>query len=87
MSHQHMVDRIASALGTSLAGLARELKVTRSAINDWKARGADIPTQHCKTIVAMLAETSDPLTCIDLRPNDWHIWWPELAQQEKSQAA
>lgn len=82
-----MVDRVCIALGISLAALARELNLSRSAINDWKNRKADIPSEHCKKIVAMLEGTSDPLTCMDLRPNDWHVWWPELSQQDKEEAA
>ncbi len=87
MNHDHMVDRVAAALDVPLAGLARKLNVTRSAVGDWKARNANIPSEHCKAIVIMLEETSDPLTCMDLRPDDWQKWWPELAQQDKEHAA
>ena len=79
---QHLVDRICSSLGVSLAGLARELNITRSAIGDWKKRGIDIPIEHCKYLEGRLKQSSVPITCADMRPNDWHKYWPELAKQE-----
>lgn len=34
----------------------------------------------------MLADTLDPMTRIDLRPDDWQKWWPELKQDSKKAA-
>ena len=78
---KHLVDRICSALGISLAELARELSITRSAINDWKKKNADIPVEHCKYLESRLVAVSSPITCIDMRPSDWEKYWPELTKQ------
>lgn len=79
-----MVDLICSTLGISLAGLARELRITRSAINDWKSKGIDIPAVHCKYLEGRLKQKSSSINCMDMRPNDWQTWWPELAHKEQT---
>lgn len=74
--YKHIVDRICAALGISLADLSRDLKITRSAVNEWKRKNAYIPVEHCKYLENRLRGTSDPLTCIDMRPGDWDKYWP-----------
>ncbi|MBS0496111.1 MAG: helix-turn-helix domain-containing protein [Proteobacteria bacterium] len=86
MKHKHIVDRICLALGVSLAQLARDLGITRSAINDWKSKNVPIPTKHCAFLENRLKNTSDQLTRVDMRPNDWHEIWPELATQEQTES-
>jgi len=83
---EHLVDRICSALGVSQAELARELKITRSAINDWKKKGTNIPSKHCKYLEGRLIANSSPINCIDMRPSDWIKYWPELAQVEQKKS-
>jgi DNA-binding transcriptional regulator YdaS (Cro superfamily) len=41
-----------------------------------------IPAEHCKAIEAF---SDGVVTCQEMRPTDWHKYWPELATQ--SQAA
>jgi len=86
MKHKHMVDRICGALGITLAQLARDLGITRSAINDWKKKGVHIPSEYCALLENKLKNTSDPLTKIDMRPDDWQKWWPDLATQESAKS-
>lgn len=43
-----------------------------------------MPVLHC---VAIERATAGAVTRRDLRPNDWHLIWPELAQQASAAAA
>jgi DNA-binding transcriptional regulator YdaS (Cro superfamily) len=46
-----------------------------------------IPAEHCKAIEAF---SDGVVTCQEMRPTDWHKYWPELAQttpQDASQTA
>lgn len=54
--------------------LAEKLGVERTAIGNWKTRG--IPAEHCQEILRL---TSGRVTLQQMRPNDWHKYWPELA--------
>ena len=36
-----------------------------------------IPAEHCKAIERF---TGGAVTCQEMRPHDWHKYWPELAQ-------
>ena len=37
-----------------------------------------IPAEHCKAIEAF---SDGAVTCQEMRPTDWHKYWPELATQ------
>lgn len=81
---KHLVDCICKELGISLADLARELQITRSAINDWKRKGVDIPVEHCKYLDTRLKSVFSSISCVEMRPMDWNKYWPELAQQDQT---
>lgn len=70
---EHPIDVASRALGGRNV-LADQLGVSVMAIGNWKFRG--IPAEHCKTIELL---TSGAVTCQEMRPNDWHKYWPELA--------
>ena len=36
-----------------------------------------MPAQHCKTVVQL---SGGLVTCQEMRPDDWHKYWPEFAQ-------
>ena len=40
----------------------------------WVVAGV-VPAKYCKKIQVIL---NDAITCQDLRPNDWQMYWPEL---------
>lgn len=63
------------------AKLARELQVTPAAITNWKTRG--VPISHC---VAIERASMGSVTRRDLRPDDWHLIWPELIGSEGAPA-
>jgi DNA-binding transcriptional regulator YdaS (Cro superfamily) len=37
-----------------------------------------IPAEHCKAIFRF---TEGQVTLQEMRPNDWHKYWPELAEE------
>lgn len=59
------------------AGLSRSLGVTAAAVNQWIKGLRPVPPKHC---VAIERATNGAVTRRDLRPDDWHLIWPELAQ-------
>ncbi|QOJ19507.1 MAG: helix-turn-helix domain-containing protein [Gammaproteobacteria bacterium] len=83
-SKKIIVNRIVTALGIRKTDLAKMFNVSKGAIHSWGVSG--IPSEHCRRIESMLADTLDPMTRIDLRPDDWQKWWPELKQDSKKAA-
>lgn len=81
-THKNLLDRAVSALGITKVELGEALGVSKGVINQWRYSG--IPSEYCCALEDLLKNTSDPLSRIDMRPNDWKKWWPELAQQEQS---
>lgn len=79
-----IIDRVVHALNITKSELARKLNISKSAINFWRIHG--IPSEHCSTLELWLKDTKDPLTRIDMRPDDWHKWWPELEQQDSKES-
>lgn len=69
------------------AELARALGVPQSLPSAWAAADTSkrrpVPVHHC---LAIERATHGAVTRRDLRPNDWHLIWPELAQQAQSTA-
>lgn len=69
------------------AGLARALGVPQSLPSAWACQDQDkrrpVPVQHC---VAIERATGGAVSRRDLRPDDWHLIWPELAEFEEKQA-
>ncbi len=62
--------------------LARALNVPQSLLSAWAASGCgrrSVPIQRC---VAIERATNGAVTRRDLRPDDWHLIWPELAESE-----
>lgn len=67
-----LIDHAAQLLG-GRAELARLLDVTPAAIGNWKVRG--VPIEHCPAIERL---TCKQVSRQALRPDDWHLIWPEL---------
>ena len=62
--------------------LALALGVTQPVISNWRARGTTPDAIHC---VAIERATGGAVTRRDLRPDDWHLIWPELAHKDVGQ--
>ncbi len=64
-----------TALANSLSELTGTV-VTQQRIRNWLARGSRVPAEYC---VAIEQVTGGDVSRRDMRPDDWHLIWPELA--------
>jgi DNA-binding transcriptional regulator YdaS (Cro superfamily) len=78
---ENPVDRAAKVYGSQQA-MATALGVTKAAVWQWKEDGRQIPVQYCVAI-----ERDTGVTRRDLRPKDWHLIWPELADIKTPEGA
>jgi len=60
--------------------MAELLNVTPAAIGNWKTRG--VPIEQCPAIER---NTSGVVSRRLLRPNDWQVIWPELADTKATE--
>ena len=60
--------------------LATAMKVPSQLVSQWANGSRPIPITRC---VAIERATNGAVTRRDLRPDDWHLIWPELATQPK----
>jgi len=60
----------------SVSKLAASIGVRSSAISNWQVRGTIPKPIYC---LAIERATNGAVTRRDLRPDDWHLIWPELA--------
>ena len=67
----------------SAGKLAAAIGVGQSAISNWRARGTTPDALHC---AAIERATAGAVTRRDLRPDDWHLIWPELTDSEPKPA-
>lgn len=67
----------------SQSQMARALGVAAPTVNQWVRGIRPIPIEYC---TAIEIATSGAVTRRDLRPNDWHLIWPELAESQASTA-
>ncbi|WP_347558541.1 YdaS family helix-turn-helix protein [Robbsia sp. KACC 23696] len=63
--------------------LAAALGVSPSYLSQMSGGQASISPERC---VAFESATQGAIKRQDLRPNDWHLIWPELAGQEPAAA-
>jgi DNA-binding transcriptional regulator YdaS (Cro superfamily) len=59
----------------SQVDLAKEIRVTPGAVNQWISGFRPVPI---KFAVAIEAATNKQVTRKDLFPSDWQLIWPEL---------
>jgi DNA-binding transcriptional regulator YdaS (Cro superfamily) len=58
------------------AALARLIGVSPPTVQQWANGSRPVPLDRCVRIEQV---TNGAVTRKDLRPNDWHLIWPELA--------
>lgn len=75
-SHVAALVKAADECG-GVSKLAAALQIGQNVVSNWKARGTFIDPLHC---VAIERRTDGRVKRQDLRPNDWHLIWPELVQ-------
>ena len=56
--------------------LAKAIEVPPSFVSKMVNGEKAIPAEHCKAIEQF---TGGAVTCQEMRPHDWHKYWPELA--------
>jgi DNA-binding transcriptional regulator YdaS (Cro superfamily) len=57
------------------AALAARIGVKQQHIWNWLNRGDKVPPEYC---VAIEVVTDGAVTRRHLRPDDWHLIWPEI---------
>lgn len=57
-----------------LSALAKEIDVSSARLGNWRLRS--VPIEYC---LAIETATAGEVSRKDLRPEDWHKIWPELA--------
>lgn len=72
-----------SAIG-GVGKLAEAIGVGQSAVSNWRTRGTTPDAAYC---VAIERATSGAVSRRDLRPDDWHLIWPELAAPTKEEVS
>lgn len=63
-------------LGSATA-LAKALDVTTQAVCFWRDGKRKIPAEQCAAIERV---TNGAVSRREMRPDDWHLIWPELAE-------
>ena len=61
-----------------LKSSAELLGVSSQRLSNWMDRG--VPVEYCATVEVKLGVARR-----DLRPDDWHLIWPELADSQPNQ--
>ena len=64
--------------------LAGSLDVSLSYLSQLSSGGASVSPERCVLIEEV---TKGKVTRKDLRPDDWHLIWPELRPKQKQKAA
>lgn len=64
---------------TSTSSLAKAVGVSRAVVYQWMMGIRLVPIKRCHCVVAA---TRGEVTLQDLRPDDWHAIWPELAEKD-----
>lgn len=59
--------------------LARKIGAHPPDVSDWKNGHRKVPIAYC---AAIERASMGKVTRKELRPDDWHLIWPELAEQE-----
>lgn len=77
MTYQLAIQSACDILGSQSA-LAKALELAPALIHQWRAGIRPVPVQHC---VAIERVTGGAVSRRELRPDDWHLIWPELADQ------
>lgn len=60
------------------SAFAKKIGAYASDLSDWSSGERPIPIRFCPAIER---ETCGAVSRIELRPDDWETYWPELAQK------
>lgn len=65
------------------AQVVAALKITSATVAEWRSGRRHVPIARCAQLERMFPGRFDRR---DLRPNDWHLIWPELIGPEGAPA-
>ena len=65
-----------------LSALAKEINVSSARLGNWRLRS--VPIEYC---LAIETATAREVARKDLRPDDWHKIWPDLAAESTPRRA
>ena len=63
----------------AIAELAKSIGAHQPDVCNWANGSRPVPFHWC---IAIEQKTGGAVTRQELRPNDWHLIWPELTQSE-----
>ena len=66
---------------SSISSLAKVVGVAPTVVYQWANEIRPVPVKRCHCVVVA---TNGAVTLKDLRPYDWHLIWPELADPPKT---
>lgn len=70
-----------SSIDESAAAFAKRIGVAPAIVSQWKLGIRPVPISRC---VFVEAATNGLVTRQDLRPDDWHLIWPEFVAKSIS---
>jgi DNA-binding transcriptional regulator YdaS (Cro superfamily) len=73
---------ILSILAGSQRKAAKKMNISVGNIQDWKNGRKKVPPMRAVQIEQL---TGGAVTRKMLRPDDWHLFWPELIEREKKE--
>jgi DNA-binding transcriptional regulator YdaS (Cro superfamily) len=68
---------------TTKAAFARSIGVSAALLHQWIEQIRPVAPQHCPQIEK---QTAGAVTRAELRPDDWHLIWPELDVDQQRRA-
>lgn len=80
-----MKNQLEKAIGIcgGQTALAKAIGVQQPHVWNWLNRSSgSVPAEHC---AAIETATDGAVTRKDLRPDDWHLIWPELADGKEAE--
>lgn len=77
------IDQYLHTANLTASALARKLNITPAMIYQWRVGLRPVPVRKCAEIERI---TNGAVTRKDLRPDDWHLIWPELKERSNAVA-
>lgn len=75
-ANEQLFDRVLSHFGGSTTKFSQAIRESVPAVCNWRTRG--IPLRHVQTVARLTG-----ISVRELRPDDWHMYWPERATKRK----
>jgi DNA-binding transcriptional regulator YdaS (Cro superfamily) len=80
----NLIEYMKSQPRGALSKLSKTIGAHIPDVSRWVSGDRPVPLERCKAIEAA---TGGKVTCRDLRPYDWHLIWPDLADSAEKVGA